>query len=65
MFYCFVSKEIYLKRHIFLDKTVLSRKMHVFKYVSRLRTKTTEHIYLLYRVFYKYKLTCISYSMYI
>ena len=31
-------------------KTVLSRKMHVFKYISLL-TKTTEHIYLLFRVF--------------
>ena len=45
-------------------KTVLSRKMHVFKYISLL-TKTTEDIYLLFRVFYKYKLTSISYSMYI
>ena len=46
-------------------KTVLSRKMHVFKYISLL-TKTTEDIYLLlFRVFYKYELTSISYSMYI
>ena len=38
--------------------------MHIFKYISLL-TKTTEDIYLLFRVFYKYKLTSISYSMYI
>ena len=28
-------------------KTVLSRKMHVFKYISLL-TKTTEHIFIYY-----------------
>ena len=46
-------------------KTVLSKKMHVSRPYFPMLTKTTEHMYLLFRVFYKYKLTCISYSMYI
>ena len=35
-------------------KTVSSRKMHIFKYIFLL-TKTTEDIYSLFRVFYKYE----------
>ena len=46
-------------------KTVLSKKMHVSRPYFPMLTKTTEHMYLIFRVFYKYKLTCISYSMYI
>ena len=46
-------------------KTVLSKKMHVSRAYFPMLNKTTEHTYLLFRVFYKYKLTCISYSMHI
>ena len=41
------------------------KKMHVSRPYFPMLTKTTEHMYLIFRVFYKYKLTCISYSMYI
>ena len=46
-------------------KTVLSKKMHVSRPYFPMLTKTTEHMYLIFRVFYKYKFNCISYSMYI
>ena len=46
-------------------KTVLSKKNARFKSIFPYAKRTTEHTYLLFRVFYKYKLTCVSYSMYI
>ena len=41
------------------------KKMHVSRAYFPMPNKTTEHTYLLFRVFYKYKLACISYSMHI